>query len=227
MQQIADRLSLNRVTVHSAVEQLLEKGLLTESREGKRRRLLAEPPELLHQILDRKEKQIASTRLEVEKLLTLLPTVPRQVIGDPEIRLYRGVDGLKKLLEETLEARDIVRVFIDIEQFVSLLSAEFLVDYYARRSALGIRSRLIWPDCLFARKIQKRQPDWNMEVRVSPNFQSARAGIFTWNNKVGIKSLADDRLTVTIIESKEISAFYRNVIFDQLWESLAEKTEHN
>lgn len=221
VQQVADRLKLNRITVHSAVEQLLERGLLLESREGRRRLLVAEDPQRLMQIVDEKEKKLREERSQITSLVESLSQVVKQDRSTPHFRIYKGTDGLKRLLEETLEAENMVRVFIDIEQFVSLLSAEYLLEYYRRRAQRNIRSHLIWPDCEFSRTIQARQQQWNMQIRLSANFKKAKVGFFSWNNKVGIKSLVEDKLTCSIIESAEIARFYQAMLFDQIWESLA------
>lgn len=220
VQQIADRLKLNRITVHSAAEQLLERGMLLESREGRRRLLIAEEPAKLSQIAEAKEIQLRNERAEIEQLISALSLVAKQDRSTPHFRVYKGVEGLKGLLDETLEADNMVRVFIDIEQFVSLLSADYLLHYYERRAKRGIRSKLIWPDCEFSHTVRARQERWNMEVRLSPNFKKAKVGFFSWNNKVGIKSLVEDKLTCTIIESKEIARFYQSLLFDQIWASL-------
>lgn len=225
VQQVAQRLSLNRITVHSAVEQLLEKGFISETREGRRRRILCEPPDVLYQSIAEREQKLRQTKIEVDHFVSLLSSIPKLSTGSPEVRFYRGVDGLKRLLEETLEAEDLVRVYIDIEQFVSLLTADYLVDYYRRRASRRIRSRLIWPDCPFAREIMGRQDPYLMDIRLNKNFEQARVGTFSWNNKMGIKTLSQDNLTCTIIESKEFADFYQNVLFDPLWESMPKKNK--
>ena len=47
VQELASQLEENRVTIHSAAQQLLKKGLLFETRKGKKRFIVAEDPEIL------------------------------------------------------------------------------------------------------------------------------------------------------------------------------------
>lgn len=220
VQTIARRVGVNRVTVHSAIEQLLEQGLLTETREGKRRQVIAQPPERLLQLIEAKEQEVQSLKFTAQGAIQLLETIPIQNSGEPSFSLYRGIDGLKHLLDETLEADGEVRVFIDIEQFVHLLSEEYLMNYYRIRSEKNITARLIWPQCDFVKKVKPNLKKFKMQIRIHPSSRGWQSGFFSWNDRVGIKSLAENRITSTIIQSEEISGFYKENIFDRLWETL-------
>lgn len=220
IQSLPTRLGENRVTVHSAVERLLEKGFLSESREGRRRSLQAEPPEQLQHLLERKRSELLTQEHHLRSLTELLLQLPRKQSGDPTIRLYRGIPGLKRLLEETLSAKTEIRVMIDISQFVSLLSPEYLKAYYEERARRGVRSMIIWPKNKFLSQIQPNLHRYRMEVRLNNASLGWKAGMFCWDSKIGIKSLAEGSLTCTILESSEISSFFQRYMFDPLWKQL-------
>ena len=58
VQEIASQLSENRLTTHSAIEKLVRKGLLAESRKGKRRVIVAEPPEIFNVLVQKKFSEL-------------------------------------------------------------------------------------------------------------------------------------------------------------------------
>jgi sugar-specific transcriptional regulator TrmB len=217
IQEIARRLQFNRVTVHSAVQQLLEKGLLTETREGKRRFIIAEAPEALFRLMQKKETEIALAKLSLESTVKALSQIQAVHSGAPILRFYRGTEGLKQLLEETLSAKNEVFVFNDILEFAKILTKEYLYKYYERRAAKGIRSRLIWPDCSFAKNLSKDAKKFLLEIRTVPEKTGWKVGIFCWNDCVAIKTLEENELTCTIIQSNALSQFYRTAIFERIW----------
>ena len=58
IQEISRSLDQNRVTIHSATEQLIKKGLLFETRKGKRRLVTAAEPESLVRLVQKKQNEL-------------------------------------------------------------------------------------------------------------------------------------------------------------------------
>ncbi len=221
VQEIAGRLGENRVTIHSAAESLLEKGLAYETRRERKRLLVSAESNALMAFLNRKEQEIVAAKDHAEQALTLLQQLQRQTKSTPQLRLHHGVEGLKRMLESSLSAKSEVLVVTDIEKFSELVGEDFLQDYYRRRSDAGITARLIWPYCDFVRKVKNRLPAYSMQVRLSRVSRGWNVGFFCWDDKLAIKSLAEGAVTCTILESPEIAAFYQTVIFESLWHDSA------
>lgn len=220
VQTIATRLRENRVTVHSAIERLLEKGYLSETRDGKRRLVVAEQPHELRYLLEAKRNELVEQEQRFESLLRNLSQIPRQEAKEPSVRIYKGTSGLKRLLDETLSSRGELRVAIDVGRFLSLLSKSYLKRYYEQRAKRGISSRLIWPNHPFVHEMQPLAKSLRMDIRVSQRSDRWEAGFFVWDDTFAMKSLAEGFLTCTIIRSKEIAEFYRTTLFDPLWHTL-------
>jgi sugar-specific transcriptional regulator TrmB len=222
IQSLSQRLNLNRITVHSAVERLVERGLLSESREGKRRTIFAESPEVLERVIEREQRELEHKRQLVSRLASEVGRIPRVKAHEPAVRIYRGNAGLKTLLEETLSCTGELLVIIDIGQFVTLLSQEYLLNYYERRAKRNIYTRLIWPSHQFATKIAQELKRLKMEIKLHPGGKDWKAGIFCWNDSIGIKSLTQGYLTCTIITNQVIADFFRTVLFEEVWRALPE-----
>lgn len=220
VQEIAKRTGYNRITVHSAVEQLLEKQLIAESREGKRRRVFVESPKRFKEITDNKIQELLKIRESTDHLVELLDKLPKQNYAPPDFHIYNGIKGYKRFLEEALEAKKELRIFVDIEQLQNLLTEEYLLDYYKRRANKKIFSKMIWPNCAFTRKIAARDKEFNLKVGMIKKSKGWKVGFYSWNDKVGITSFVEGQIICTIIKNREIALFYQNLIFDSLWERI-------
>ena len=225
VQEIAKRLRINRVTVHSAAERLIEKGLLVESRKGKRRVLVAEPPSVFQRILQRDENEVQARRGKLTDLVSLLEAFPRSGGSIPTVRFLEGPEGFKKMLEETLTARGECLVFTYVDLFAKLLDPLYLEDYFRRRAGKGINTRLIFPPCPFAEKVAAKAAEYRIKVRLMPPEIKWRAGIFSWNNSLALQSFTQGQITCTIIENDDLAHFYRTILFELSWQQAKLFTE--
>lgn len=217
VQEAARRIGEHRVTVYSAIEQLLRKGLLYETRERRRRLIGAEGPDVLLRLIQQRENELQEQKAGFAYLADVLSKLSVHDRSVPTVKFYEGVDGFKKMLEETMSAKSEVLVFTYVDLFAELIGPDYLYDYYRRRAAKGISTRLIFPDAAFARKTQKTAKEFKMEIRVLPKVKW-QAGIFSWNDCLALKSFTEGRITTSIIENRDIAQFYRKVIFELAWE---------
>ena len=220
VQQIARQIGCNRVTAHDAVEKLIEKGILFETRKGKRRLLVAEPPSVFQQLLQRKRSELDLVEERIGKIITKLEALQATDDSVPAVKFYEEVSGFKKMLEETLSAQGEVLVFTNVELFSQLLDPDYLENYFLRRARRGIHTRLIFPQCAFAERVIKRAIPYKIDVRLVPAKYQWQSGVFAWNDCLALKSFTKGKVTCTIVQNEDIAFFYRNVVFDLLWDSL-------
>lgn len=217
VQEIARKLRQNRVTVHSAVEQLLLKGLLFETRRGKRRLIAAEEPVALLRLLRKKESELQSTRANLEHVIQLLSSLQAREQSVPTVKFYEEAEGFRHMLEETLSAKGEVLVFSYVPLFSTLVGMDYLLDYFRRRAAKGISTRLLFPPCSFADAVHAKAKEYKIQVRLLPPTLIWQSGMFSWNDSLALMSYTQQRLTCTIIENRDIAHFYRQIIFELCW----------
>ncbi|MSU74846.1 hypothetical protein EXS57_03690 [Candidatus Kaiserbacteria bacterium] len=217
VQELSRTMKMNRVTVHSAVEQMIEKGLLFESRKGKRRLVVAEEPMSLLKLLAKKEQELVRVRGSMEHMLKLLISLQSTDQSAPTLKLYEGVEGFKKMLEETLSARGELLVFSYVSLFSELVGVKYLEEYFQRRADRGIHTRLLFPPCAFATKVAARAKQYRIQVRALPQQYVWQSGIFSWNDCLALTSYTERHLTCTIIENRDIAHFFRLVMFELCW----------
>jgi len=214
---LAGKLNLNRLTVHSAARQLIKKGLLYETRKGKKRLVAAEDPDALRRIIQTKYEDLKMMENNLEYVVKLLHSVESSESATPGIRFYEDTDGLKRMLEETLSARSEVLVFSYIDLLANIVGPDYLENYFARRAKKNIYTRLILTPCPFTESVGRKTTEYKIQIRILPPELKWKSGIFIWNNNVALLSYTLNRLTCTIIENEDISSFFRNIIFDLCW----------
>lgn len=221
VQEIARKLRQNRITIHSAAGQLIEKELLFETRRGKRRLIVAEEPVGLFRLLQKKENELALARENLEHLTPLLSSIQAMSQGVPTVRLYEGVDGFKRMLEETLSATGDVLVFSYVDLFSKAVGPDYLEQYFRRRARKGVHSRLLFPPCPFVGRVSPKSKEYLTQIRTLPPTVVWKSGIFSWNNCLALLSYTEQKLTCTIIENPDIAHFFRTVIFEMCWKGAA------
>jgi len=224
VQEIARKMGRNRFTIHSAVEQLIKRGLLCETRRGKRRLIAAEGPEALFTLLEKKKSEIEQLSANVEYATKILRTLLPEEQGRPNVRFYEGSEGYGRMLQETLSAKGDVLVFSNVQLLSELVGTANLERYLLKRGKKGIRSRLIFPVCPFAEKAQKRADEYRMTIRYLPEGIFWHSGFFCWNDCVALLSYTQNRLTTTIIENHDIAEFFATLIFEMCWKQATAKT---
>jgi len=217
IQKMAKGMGKNRTTVYSEVEQLLKKGLLHESRKDKKRYIGSENPNVLYSLLQQRENEIGVLKNNLGYAVELLTNLKPFDARTPTVRLYEGVGGFKKMLEETLSAKNEVLVFTHVKLFSELVDSEYLEKYFKRRSEKEIHTRLIFPPCDFADRVNLKSKEYKIKVRLVPIEDDWKAGIFSWNDIIAIQSLTEGKLTCTIMDNKDVAHFYRKIIFELLW----------
>lgn len=217
VQEIARQLKQNRITIHSAVEQLIEKELLFETRRGKRRLIVADEPVALFRLLQKKEDEIKKARENLKYLTPLLASLQSVDQSAPTARFYEGPSGFKRMLEETLCTRGEVLVFSYVDLFSKLVGAEYLERHFKQRAAKGIHARLIFPQCPIAERLNSKARELEIQIRFLPKTFVWQSGIFSWNDCIALTSYTEQKLTCTIIENRDIAHFYRTIIFEMCW----------
>ena len=131
---------------------------------------------------------------------------------------YNGSLGLKKMLEKSLEAKGEFLGLVDVEKFSAALGPRYLEAFFRKRAERGIRSRIIWPEKgEFYKKTLPNAKEYKIQVRLLPFKKEWRSGIISWNNYLSMNSFNPKAISSTIIQSDDITYFYREVIFEVLW----------
>lgn len=108
---LSKALNMNRTTVHVNVEYLLQKGIVSQTQEGrgKKRLIIPEPPERLRTIVEQRKIKVLKTE---EKLAEMIPQMSNLMKGSSgvanvEVKYYEGKENVQLLYHEILKSDSI------------------------------------------------------------------------------------------------------------------------
>ncbi len=115
--ELSRHTNLKRATTHFNVENLIEKGLVSQTRKGAKRLVYAEPLEALNFYLDEKMDGLNELREKLPEILTTIKANVRKNKKEPEVQIkfYEGERGLKLLYNNALTSSE-VYTFVDYEK---------------------------------------------------------------------------------------------------------------
>jgi len=121
VKEVADSIRMNRSTTHDNVENLIKIGIVTQTRIGARRAIIAEPPERIAYLIEQREESLHSLKNKLPFILneikSLLPVDNKNEGVD--VRVYEGKESVMNVYAEILNA-DEVYSFADLEKYYAV-----------------------------------------------------------------------------------------------------------
>lgn len=216
---IARVLELPRNTIRSILDTLVKRGLMVKTNRANTQYYSCEKKESILRALKHKKLQMEE---ELGNQIDLIENygdelnIKYQSKSRPKITFYEGTDGLEKVYEDTLTAKDDIVSWASFEGMHESMP-EYFKTYYARRAKKKIFIRSIHPDSTFAKERQKNDKkelrksklvpsnkfNWGPEIQI----YNDKINISSWKEKLGI-----------IIESQEVAQALKT-IFEMNWET--------
>src|SRR3989339_731979 len=217
IQDIARETGVNRVSIYAAIDELKQKGLVSESRQGKRRMYAAEGPEGLLEILNKKKEEISKHEdLLQNVVLPMLKAINVRQENKPQIKFFEGAEGINRVFNEYL---------LRGTEMINCGSYETATKVVSKKEELA-----------YFKEIEKRKIFYRMLLEDTPlNHQFAAAGQGVAHTKFlpkGTPISADiiidgaitalisyDRKAATVIEDESIAQAIK-MHLDFMWERL-------
>jgi HTH-type transcriptional regulator, sugar sensing transcriptional regulator len=211
--QIAKKAQIKRPTTYDILEDLINKGLVSQTFAGKKRFFYAEPPEALKSLLKKQEEKVDQLLPELTSLFNITP-------HKPKIRYFEGREGLRQIYEEILkmEAKEQF-YFGSTKEMTDVLGREYLEAWVKRRIKAGIISHAI-------RIKSKEMPikewgagkEFTRYLKFFPtDIKEDITNLIIFDNKIAIVSALAESYGL-IIESKELATTLK-YIWKIVWTS--------
>lgn len=217
VQEISRETGINRVSIYSAIDELKVKGLLSESRKGKKKLFVAENPESLKIFLESKKERLAKEEKLLENII--LPTLKAFDISEekrPQIKFFEGADGINQVYDNyILNHKDILGCG-SYETAMRASNWEHEKEFLEK-----IRDRKI-----FYRSILRNTPVDHKFAEAFKNCFHTKfldletklsADIHVFGNYVSLMSY--DAMTVTLIQNEAIAKSIK-IYLEFMWERL-------
>jgi HTH-type transcriptional regulator, sugar sensing transcriptional regulator len=145
VQDIAKKAGVNRATTYLMIEALQGRGLAYKAQVGRRAHFAANSPEKLTHVLDEKRKKLEDEAEDIKELLPELKALYSDSPEKPKIRFYEGKEGIKEILNDTLESgvKEIREIYTS-DYVRTVLKDEEKGEIMRRRVEKGIRVRAIY-----------------------------------------------------------------------------------
>lgn len=205
---LSHKLGKPRPSLYGFLKRLQDKGLVTQSSKAGVRTYLAEAPEKVGLLFQKKLDDLSREHHAYQEMLpSLLKKIPSAFLS-PKFQLYEGAEGLQFVLKDMLLYRNIeTQAFWPIKAMVDILSPEFFRYHNKERIKNNIYTRAIWP---MSQVVEiKKHPylgagkEFRREIRIAPKEADFSMGYWIYKNKVAFISSRKESFGF-IIESREL-----------------------
>lgn len=217
VQDIFRATGVNRVSVYAALDELKAKGLVAESRRGKKKLFVAESPENLERLMARRREE---TKMESHLLQnTILPMLKALDISQenkPQIKFFEGREGIERVFEEyVLKHKDVINCG-SYETATKVVSEKDELAYFQEIKERKIFYRMILEDTPLNHKFAQAAKGI-AHTKFLPLETKISADIVISGAVTALISY--DRKTATVIEDASIAQAIK-MYLDFMWERL-------
>ncbi len=210
------KISTTRPNLYNILAVLKQKGLLAEKVKKGKNLFEAESPARLVNVFEETAQKTDHAQKNLAMVLPELSSLYNLTTQKPVVQFFEGIEGLKKVLADSLTARQMICAYSDIESIVKYFN-EINQDYVKKRDALGIKKKSIMVDSEFARNYMKDYHRNTTDTRfIDGKLYPFHAVMQIYDGKISYITLSDKSIIGVIIEDQTIYQMQRS-IFEYTW----------
>lgn len=200
---------IKRPTLYRIVDRLIEKGLVSQVYEGKKRWFIAENPSRILKNIKDEEKRF-------QAILPKLISLEEESAKRPKIKYFEGKNGIKVLYAEILKDTKELVAFSNPTKLIEEI--EFHHEFIQKRMTNNIPVRIILPDNRAGRQRKKSGIAELRFVALSKYFIPSDCVYIISDAKIMMYSLKS-WYTGVLIEDKELAKGLK-MFFEAFWATL-------
>lgn len=144
-EQVATVTKLNRSTTYVQLKLLMDRGLASTFKRGKKTFFAAESPSNLVRLVEQKRESILKQEVEIKSIVADLLKVFGNVVDRPTVRVFEGKEGLVTMRNSMLETdAGTILVAASFDAMAKIFNDEELMDFSRRRSASKKQSVVLY-----------------------------------------------------------------------------------
>lgn len=198
--------NINRSSVHFSINNLINNGLISETRIGNRRIIVPEDINKLDKIIDSKIKDMNSLKKDLrENLFKQKNRGDKDSKDEVDLKCYKGIPAVKSVYLETLEA-DKVYSFTNLDQYYKSFpgSRNLFIEALKRNPNRVVKT--IATDSYISRQLNKCKKSVQYQSKfVQANFVGD-IDIHVFDDNLAIISLKNDNPVAIIVKSHAIAS---------------------
>jgi len=201
---LSRKTGIHRRSVYDSLERLIEKGLVSFIKENNKRYYLPSDPKQIKAILEYKQEQVYKILPELEAKFNMIQQ-------KQETLFYRGVQGIKTILE------DQINVGKDIFVMGGSRDALQIVKFYLRHYTMKRIKKNILLHIIYAGKHEKAKRIPFSKIKFLPESFASPVATNIYGDNVAIIIWSFEPVAI-LIKNKEIAKTYKKY-FDLLWKT--------
>jgi sugar-specific transcriptional regulator TrmB len=206
---IAQKAGIGRTNAYEVLDRLLADGLVATVRKGSRNYVIPQDPIALL-------RRIEAQRQLVQEVLPRLRSIHNSAGGKPKVRYFPGIEGIKAVLNETLECQSKqLRAVMSNSELFQMPGFEVIREVVARRVRAGISLRVIRSGPGDRRDLWRTSKRDLRELRFAPADFEVGITTYLYDDTVAIISSRAEHYALSI-QSAEFFAFVCS-LFEVLW----------
>lgn len=214
---IAKQVTLKRGLVYKVLEDLAREDLV-EKKEAPREVAVFYPkhPLNLKDLAERREQKARDAKLALEGVLPSIVSDFNLISGRPGVEFYEGLEGVKRVLDDTLTSHEEICAYSDIEAIDKYIP-EMNKKYAERRKQLFVKKRGIVIDTPFTRDFLRGYYSKITENRFIQKGRFPFGALFQiYDEKVVYVTLEKDNFMGFILHNKAIYQMHR-ALYEDAW----------
>ncbi len=218
IQKLARCARLNRSTVHFVSDRLRKKGLMGETRKGKKRLLFAEDPQKFGELLSQQKSDLSLKENILNNMLPILQNIEAAEDNKPKVQFYEGMQGFFDICTRSIEKSKKEILFLSsYNDFINVHDVDrYDNEYYIpTRIKKGIKIRMLVFENARSRKRRNVQKEELREMRYLPKNFKFKSTILIYGDEFSMISTQAPYLGV-VIKSKELSHTIKQ-IYEIIW----------
>jgi len=225
VRELATRSPFPRTMLYYVLNQLMQKGLVSASKNKWRTLYIAENPERLYEFLSQREKEFEKQSRAVREIIPELKNKYRLAGERPGVRTFEGIEEYKKALEDIIISRPkIILAYEALGKKKPGLEVRELHEH--RRIVKKIQKNIIFVENKeSAQYLTKRKYDdftqfRNTEEETVKHFD---VDLMLYDGKILYTSYDEREPTAILIEDKALYEM-QQILFLSLWSKAKDKT---
>lgn len=222
---IAKKCKLSRSSVYTSLSALSGKGLVGTAYRNEIKQFVAEDLDALDQLLQNEENLLAKKKTVLEEINLAVKAMGSNSINIPEVVVFEGQDGLKKIYLSMLrQAKPGETMLIIRDEFVWSESWQFVFgpEWHAKvkrlRQEKDIKTKMLVNDSILERKkMAYYQSRKGLEVKyLAPKKAVHNFAMYIIGDTVSILSMENNNLVGVKMVNRHLAENHR-VLFNNLW----------
>jgi len=223
VRELAEAIDIKRTTTYTYINQLIEKGLITEVMKGFHKQIAANQPENLQFLIEKRLETAVTLQKNFPDILKTMGTIMPQTKNseETEIKYFKGINGVKTIYEEAINSNEI-RSYANLIEVRNLFPNNFNIfeEALKKRSKLKIYEIIgDTPDSIKNINLPYRYKRYQYKF-ISSDVKLASADILIYDNRVSIINIKST-ISGIVVHNSDYAKNSKE-LFDFNWKLLPE-----